>query len=48
MDTLLWLIAFVAWINHVIWCLEIHDIPFLMIGTIIPPIGVIHGIWLWF
>jgi hypothetical protein len=44
------LIAFSAWITHVVTCIQQDRIPLLIAGAIAFPIGVIHGwgIWLGF
>jgi hypothetical protein len=44
------LIAFSAWITHVITCIKDDRIGLLIAGAIAFPIGVIHGwgIWLGF
>jgi hypothetical protein len=44
------LVAFCAWITHVVTCIQQDRIPMLIAGAIAFPIGVIHGwgIWLGF
>ena len=37
-----------AWITHVIHTIQSEEWIFLLIGSFIAPIGVIHGIGLWF
>ena len=37
-----------AWLTHIIHCLLAAKYLLLIAGTIIAPIGVIHGIGLWF
>lgn len=39
---------FAAWINHVITCIQNEAWVFLVAGAIFFPIGIIHGIGLWF
>lgn len=49
--TLICLAAIGGWITNLIWMFQQSQIvPFLLglIGTFIPPLGVIHGVWLWF
>ena len=47
-----WIIASViciaAWFNHIVTCLSEGLWGFLLAGAIMFPIGIIHGIWLWF
>ena len=40
-------VAFVAWLTHIIACLQAGKWGFLIAGAIFPPIGVIHGIAIW-
>lgn len=44
----IWLVAFAGWITHVIFCIKASAWLFLIAGGICAPIGVIHGIGLWF
>lgn len=37
-----------AWITHVVVCLKTAAWGFLIAGAILFPIGIIHGIGLWF
>ena len=37
-----------AWFNHIITCFQEEMWGFLIAGAIMFPIGIIHGIWLWF
>lgn len=37
-----------AWLTHVITCIQDDRIGFLIAGAIAAPIGVIHGIGIWF
>ena len=41
-------IPIAAWLTHVITCLQDSLWGFLIAGAIIFPIGIIHGIGLWF
>ena len=44
----LWLITIAAWITHIIHCLMAAKYMLLIVGAIVAPVGVIHGIGLWF
>jgi hypothetical protein len=37
-----------AWITHVVVCLKTAAWGFLIAGAILFPIGIIHGVGLWF
>lgn len=37
-----------AWITHVVVCIKAASWGFLIAGAIFAPIGVIHGIGVWF
>ena len=37
-----------AWITHVIHCLMAAKYLLLIVGGIVAPVGIIHGIGLWF
>lgn len=37
-----------AWFNHIITCFSDGLWGFLIAGAIFFPVGIIHGIWLWF
>ena len=39
---------FAAWITHIVVCLKAGMWGFLIAGAIFFPIGIIHGIGLWF
>lgn len=39
---------FVAWLTHVVVCLKLAAWGFLIAGAIFFPIGIIHGVGLWF
>jgi len=36
-----------AWFTHLIYCFKNEQWGFLIAGAIAPPIGVIHGWWIW-
>ena len=42
------IIGFAAWLNHIITCLQDGSWGFLIAGALFFPIGIIHGIGLWF
>lgn len=46
----LFIVLSAAWITNVIWMFHQHgfDIFLGFLGAVVAPIGVIHGIWLWF
>lgn len=39
---------FCAWLNHIIYCFSTESWGFLIAGAIFFPIGIVHGIYLWF
>ncbi|WP_315782343.1 hypothetical protein [Bradyrhizobium sp. SZCCHNPS1003] len=45
-----WVTSIAALVTHVISCVKAASIALLIIGIILPPVGVIHGwgIWLGF
>ncbi len=36
------------WLTHIFYCFGSASWGFLVAGAILPPIGVIHGFYLWF
>jgi hypothetical protein len=40
--------VFAAWLTHVIVCIQVSKWGFLIAGAIFAPIGVIHGLMIWF
>jgi len=48
MGLILGLTCFAAWLTHIITCFSDGLWDFLIAGAIMFPIGIIHGIWLWF
>ena len=43
------LFAFIgAWLTHIVFCLGAGKWGFLIAGAIFFPIGIIHGIMIWF
>jgi hypothetical protein len=46
-----WIIGigfFVAWLTHVFTCFATGAWGFLIAGAIMFPIGILHGMYLWF
>jgi len=37
-----------GWVTHVVSCIQSEDWLFLIAGAIAAPVGVIHGIGIWF
>ena len=46
--TIIGLVCFVAWLNHIFTCFGQELWGFLVAGAIFFPIGILHGIYLWF
>jgi hypothetical protein len=42
------LIPLAAWLTHVIVCLKLAKWGFLIAGALFFPIGIVHGIGIWF
>lgn len=40
--------SFAAWVTHVIVCIKASAWVLLLFGCFVAPIGVIHGIGIWF
>lgn len=40
--------AFAAWLTHVVTCLTDDRWGFLIAGAIMFPVGIIHGLLIWF
>ena len=45
---ILGLTSVAAWITHIIYCLQTAKYLLLIAGGIVPPVGIIHGIGIWF
>jgi hypothetical protein len=45
---LIFVVPVAGWITHVVVCLKTASWGFLIAGAIFFPIGIIHGIGLWF
>jgi len=41
-------VCFAGWVTHIITCFSEGLWGFLIAGAIFFPIGIFHGIWLWF
>lgn len=41
-------VPFGAWMTHVITCIQKEDWLFLIAGAIAAPVGIVHGIGIWF
>ena len=44
----LWLTIIAAWFTHIIHCLIAGKYLLLIAGAFIVPVGIIHGVGLWF
>lgn len=40
--------TFAAWVTHIVACIAAGAWILLIIGCIVAPVGVIHGIMVWF
>ena len=36
-----------AWLTHVVTCILAHEWLFMVLGALIAPIGVVHGVMIW-
>lgn len=43
-----WIAAAAAWITHVIVCIKASAWILLLFGCIVAPVGIIHGVGVWF
>lgn len=43
-----WLVMLAAWVTHVVTCIKAAAWFLLLIGAIVAPVGVIHGVMVWF
>lgn len=41
-------VSLAAWITHIVYCLQAAKYVLLLAGGLIAPVGVIHGIGIWF
>lgn len=37
-----------AWMTHIITCIETGQSGFLIAGAIAAPVGIVHGVGIWF
>lgn len=44
----LMVVSFCAWVTHVIVCIKTSAWILLAFGCVVAPVGVIHGIGVWF
>lgn len=42
------LLVIAAWVTHVVSCIKAGAILLLVVGAVFAPVGVIHGIMIWF
>lgn len=40
--------SFIAWVTHIVVCIKTASWALLFFGAIIFPVGIIHGIMVWF
>jgi hypothetical protein len=43
-----WLVCLGAWGTHVIVCIKTGSWLFLLAGAIAAPVGIVHGVGIWF
>jgi len=48
MGWIIGLTCLAAWFNHIFTCFREGLWGFLIAGALMFPIGIIHGMWLWF
>jgi hypothetical protein len=41
-------LSMVAWITHIVWCIQNREFLFMIAAGIVAPVGAIHGFCLWF
>ena len=46
--SLIGLTCFFAWLNHIFTCFSDGLWGFLIAGALFFPVGILHGMWLWF
>jgi hypothetical protein len=44
----IWLTLAAAWVTHVVACIKTGSMMLLVLGTVFPPYGWIHGFGSWF
>jgi len=40
--------SFAAWVTAIVHTVKTDDIAMLLVDILIPPVGVIHGLMIWF
>lgn len=48
MGWIIGIICLFAWLNHIFTCFSEGLWVLLLAGAVMFPIGIIHGMWLWF
>ena len=48
MGWIIGLTCLAAWLNHVFTCFNEGTWGILLAGALLFPIGILHGMWLWF
>lgn len=43
-----WLLSTAAWVTHIVHCLMYAKYMLLIAGAIVAPVGLIHGVGIWF
>ena len=44
----IWVLCVAAWLTHIVHCLLTAKYLLLIAGTFIFPVGIIHGVGIWF
>ena len=44
----IWVLCVVAWLTHIVHCLLTAKYLLLIAGAFIFPVGIIHGVGIWF
>lgn len=45
---ILWVLIIASWFTHIVTCLATGMWGFLIAGALLFPIGIIHGVMIWF
>ena len=48
---LLLFVGLAAWLGNILWTFQQTEIAPMVLGIVgvfVPPLGLIHGVWLWF
>jgi hypothetical protein len=48
MGPIIGILCLIAWLTHVFTCFEEGLWGFLLAGALLFPLGILHGIYLWF